>query len=304
MKIEQLLNKLDEAQTDEEIRSIGEEILILDSKNPYGKLAIWQTLEYDDCLDNLDMLSEALDTIRAIVDAKTVPASIEDRESEVYCAIMMNLGFCLLAKEDSEKALVIAREFVNFDDEGYFPSRTLLYCCMLDLNMFTEILETVEADELETVVGEHARAIALLETDADSGEVRDAINYAISLAPDVPFFALNIWEFPEEEDDIDEFMEESINYAIYIAGPWTATDERLAAISAPTFLFGYLTERLIDEKEITALKEGYDGVGALAEIEAAKERIAAMEEDEKDLIEIDAFALGETAEILESLFSE
>lgn len=304
MKIDQLLNKLDEAQTDEEIRSIGEEILILDTKNPYGKLAIWQTLEYDDCLDNLDMLSEALDTIRAIVDAKTIPASIEDRDSEVYCTIMMNLGFCLLAKEESEKALAIAREFVAFDDEGYFPSRTLLYCCMLDLNMFTEILEAVGADELETIVGEHARAIALLETGAESGEVRDAINYAISLAPDVPFFALNIWEFPEDEDDIDEFMEESINYATYIAGPWTATDDRLAAISAPTFLFGYLTERLTDEKEVEALKEGYDGVGVLAEIEAAKGRIAAMEEDEKDPIEIDAFALGETAEILESLFSE
>ncbi|NLV81525.1 MAG: hypothetical protein GXZ18_00760 [Synergistaceae bacterium] len=305
MEINKLLDKLDKAETDEEIRNIGEEILEHDSNNPYGKLAIWQTMEYEDCMENLDILSEALDTIRAVVEAKTEPVAIdEDRDAEVYCTIMMNLGFCLLAKDESDDALVIAREFVNFDSEGFFPSRTLIYCCMLDLNMYREILETVESDQLESVVGEHARAIALIETDADSGEIRDAVNYAISLDPDVPFFILNIWDFPENEEDIEETMEDSMDSATYLTAAWTATDERLAAISGPTFLFGYLTERLTDEKEIKALKEGYEGVGVLDEVEEAKARISAMEEDVKDPLEVDAFALGETANILESLFSE
>ena len=35
-------------------------------------------------------------------------------------------------------------------------------------------------------------------------------------------------------------------------------DRRLAAISAQTFLFGYLTNRLADEKEMKVLKEGYE----------------------------------------------
>ena len=40
MEINKLLDKLDKAETDEEIRNIGEEILEHDSNNPYGKLAI------------------------------------------------------------------------------------------------------------------------------------------------------------------------------------------------------------------------------------------------------------------------
>lgn len=303
MNIDQLLEKLDAAETEEEIRNIGEQILAIDVNSPYGKLAVWETMEYEDCVENLDMLREALDSIRAVVGAKESPAPIDDdRDSQVYCTIMMNLGYSLLAEGETEAALEVAREFANFDDEGYFPSRTLLYRCMLDLEMYGDILMTLESDPLESVVGEHARAIAMIETGADDADIRDALNYAISLAPDVPFFILNIWEFPEEEH-IDEDMEEVVNYATYLADPWCASDKRLAALSAPIFLFGYLTDRVCDAKEIKLLREGYEGAGTLEEIDAAKARIAEMERDGKDPEEIDAVALGETASIIENMLS-
>ena len=305
MDIEQLLKELDSAQTNEEIGRIGEEILELDSNNPYGKLAIWQSMEYEESLDSLDILKEALDAIRAIVEAKNLTTTVdEDRDSDVYCTILMNLGFCLLAREDNEEALSVAREFVSFDIEGLFPSRELLYIVMLSLQQYKDLLATLEASNSESVIGEHVRAIALLETGADEADIRDAVIYAISLAPDVPFFVLNLWDFPEDEEEIDEELEGSVNYSIYLTAPWSATDDRLAAISAPTFLFGFLTERLDDEKEIQALKEGYSGVGLLPEVEAAKKRVEAMEEELKDPDEVDAFALAETAAILEMLFSE
>ena len=76
------------------------------------------------------------------------------------------------------------------------------------------------------------------------------------------------------------------------------------ALSAPTFLFGYLTGRLYDEKEIQTLKDGYESAGVLKSVEAAKERISEMESESRDIDEIDAFALGESAEILENLFGE
>lgn len=302
MAMEQLLDKLDEAQTDKEIREIGLEILAEDPQSPYGKLAVWETMEYEDCVEALDTLYEALDTIRATVDAKTEPPVIEeDRDAQVYCTIMMNLGYTLLSEGRPADALELAKEFANFDDEGYFPSRTLIYRCMLDLEMYNEILEYLESDPLESVVGEHARAIALIETEADAGEIRDAVNYAISLAPDVPFFILNIWDFPEDVEDIDEDMEDTINYATYLLDPWCASDQRLAVLSAPTFLFGYLTDRLDDQKEIETLKEGYEGAGVLEDIEAAKKRIAEMETKGSDPEETDAYALGETAPIIEKM---
>ena len=302
MNIEQLLDKLDAAETDEEISGIGKAILDIDPQNPYGKLAVWETMDYDDCVENLDMLREALSEIRITISEKETPPNIEeDRDAQTYCTLMMNLGYSLLAEQEVEKALEIAKEFANFDDEGFYPSRTLLYRCMLDLQMYREIFDTLESDPLESVVGEHARAIALIETEAEPGEIRDAINYAISLDPDVSFFVLGIWDFPEAEDDIDDDVEDTVNYAAYVAEPWCSSDKRLAYISAPTFLLGYLTDRLSDEKEIEVLREGYEGAGLLKEVDEAKARILKMGEQSCDPEEIDAVALAETGAIVEKL---
>lgn len=302
MNIEQLLDKLDTAETDEEISEIGREILVIDPESPYGKLAVWETMDYEDCVENLDMLREALTQMRMIISERdTLPNIEEDRDAQTYCTLMMNLGYSLLAEQEIEGALEIAKEFANFDDEGFYPSRTLLYRCMLDLQMYKEIFETLEGDPLESVVGEHARAIALIETEAEPAEIRDAINYAISLSPDVPFFVLSIWDFPEPEDDIDEDVEDTVNYATYVAEPWCSSDKRLAYISAPTFLFGYLTDRLNDEKEIKVLMEGYEGAGLIKEVDEAKAKIRKMEEQVCDPEEIDAVALAETGTIVEKL---
>ncbi len=302
MTKDELLDKLDEAQTNEEIKEIGEELLIQDPNSPYGKLAVWETMGYEDAVENLDMLREALDGIRAVIDAKDEPAIIdEDRDALVYCTVMMNLGYSLLAEGEIEGASEVAKEFANFDDEGAFPSRTLLYRCMLDLELYSDILETLESDPLESVVGEHARAISLLETGAEAADVRDAINYAISLSPDVPFFVINIWDFPEPDEEIEDELEEVVNDATYLAEPWCKSDNRLAAISAPTFLFGYLTNRLADEKEMKVLREGYEEAGVAERVEAFKKHLGELEKKNTDPEEIDAEALGETADILEEL---
>lgn len=302
MTKDELLEKLDEAQTDEEIKKIGEELLIQDPNSPYGKLAVWETMDYDDAVENLDMLREALDGIRAVIGAKKeLDAVDEDRDSLVYCTVMMNLGYSLLAEGEIEEAYELAKEFANYDDEGLFQSRTLLYRCMLDLELYSDILEMLESDPLESVVGEHARAISLLETGAEAADVRDAVNYAVALSPDVPFFVINIWDFPEPDEEIDEELEDVVNDATYLADPWCRSDKRLAAISAPTFLFGYLTDRLTDEKEIKVLLKGYEEAGVAKRVEAVRKHLDELEKKNTAPEEIDAEALGETADILEEL---
>lgn len=305
MTKEELLDKLDAAETNEEIKEIGTELLELDSDSPYGKLAVWETMEYEEAVENLDLLREALDKIRATVDAKEIPSFLEeDRDALVYCTVLMNLGYSLLSEGKLDEAYEVAKEFANFDDEGSFPSRTLLYRVMLDLGLYNEILDTLEADPLESVVGEHARAIAMLETGSEPGEVRDAISNAMSLSPDVPFFVLNIWEMPKADEELDEELEDVINDAAYLAEPWCKTDQRLAAISAPAFMFGYLTDRLDDEKEAKVLHEGYETAGIAEKADEAKTRFAQMEKEGRDPEEIDAEALGETTELLNQLFED
>ena len=301
MDTEQLLEKLDSAETDEELREIGEQLLEKDPASPYGKFAVWQSLEYDESLESMDMLQDALDAIRAEVEAKATPPVIEDdRDAQTYCAILTQLGYTQLAQGKTEDALATARELANFDDEGYYPARTLLYRCLLDLGMYNEILSTLESDPLESVAGEHARAIALMETDAEAGEIRDAVNYAISLAPDVPFLILGIWEMPED-DDIDEDMEDTVDYAAALMVPWCADDKRLAYLSAPVFLFGYLTNRLDDQKEIKTLLDGYEEAEVLADVRDAKKRVEEMEAEAKEPDEVDSNALGFAAQIIETM---
>lgn len=301
-KVEALLNRLDAAETDEEIQAIGKALLKEDPRSPYGKLAVWESLGVDESLDSLGMLSEALEDIRAIIGAREIPGFIEDdRDSQVYCTILMNLGFSLLSAGNDEEALEIARELADFDDEGYFPSRELLYRCMLNLDLYGEILKTLEADPLESVVGEHARAIALIETGAGNEDIRDAVNYAISLAPDVAFFVLGIWEFPDEEDT-DEDLEEVILNATYLADPWSKDDRRLTELSTPAFLLGYLTERIEDPKEIETLLQTYEYAGILDEVKTAKAKIAQRIKSDEDPYETDAVAMGEVEGLLGLMF--
>lgn len=302
-KIEDLLNKLDAAETDEKIQAIGRALLEEDPRSPYGKLAVWETLDFDESLDNLDMLYEALEEIRPAIESRDTPTFIEDdRDSQVYCTLLMNLGFSLLSAGETEEALRVARELSNFDDEGYFPSRELLYRCMLDLDLYDEILDTLEADPLESVVGEHARAIALIETGAGQEEIRDAINYAISLDPDVVFFVLGIWEFPDEAEGADEDLEEVILNATYLADPWSRDDQRLSALGMPSFLLGYLTGRIEDEKEVEALTQTYQYAEILDEVAAAKAKIDRMIRNDEDPEEIDAVAMGEVEALLNQMY--
>lgn len=304
-KVEALLNRLDMAETDDEIHVIGKLLLNEDPKSPYGKLAVWETLADEESLESLDMLIEALDEIRAVIESKEELAFIDgDRDSQVYCKILMDLGYSLLSGGAAEDALNIARELVNFDDEGYFPSRELLYRCMLDLDMYGGILESLESDPLESVVGEHARAIALIETEASRAEIRDAINYAISLAPNVPFFILGIWDFPEEESDMDDDLEEAVLNATYLADPWSKTDRRLMLLSVPVFMLGYLTERIEDEKEIKTLLQTYEYAGILEDVEASKAKVAQMMKKDDDPDVIDAVAMGEVEALMGKMLEE
>lgn len=304
-RIEDLLNQLDAAETDEKIQAIGRALLEEDPRSPYGKLAVWETLGFDESLDNLDMLYEALEEIRPVIEGRDTPTFIEDdRDSQVYCTVLMNLGYSLLSIGETEEALNVARELANFDDEGYFPSRELLYRCMLDLDLYDDILDTLEADPLESVVGEHARAIALIETGAEQDEIRDAINYAISLDPDVVFFVLGIWEFPDEAEDADEDLEEVILNATYLADPWSRDDQRLSALSMPSFLLGYLTGRIEDKKEIETLTQTYQYAEILDEVNASKAKIDRMIKNDEDPEEIDAVAMGEVEALLGQMYGE
>lgn len=300
-RIKSLLEKLDAAEDDCEIRALGHALLKEDPASPYGKLAVWQTLDEEEGADSLYLLREALEEIRALVESREQPAFIDDdRDAQVYCAVLMNLGTSLFAQGEATEALELAKELANFDDEGVYNSRQLLYGSLLVLDRYDEILSTLESDPLESVIGEHARAIALIELDNGREEIMDAVNYAVALSPDVPFLVLGIWDFPEADDEQDEDI---VVDAAYLVEPWSKSDKRLTMLSLPAFMLGYLTERIDDSKEIETLLQTYEYSGVLEDVQDARAAIAAMIKRGDGPDDVDAAAMGETEFVLRRMLN-
>lgn len=300
---EELLARLDAADTDEEIAEIGQKLLELDAGDPYGKFIKWQLLERDEQLNSLDLLCDAHEAMRDVVESRENPAILEDdRDAEVYASIMINLGYALIENEKVEEALEAAKELANFDDEDIFRSRAFLYTCMLLLGLYSEILDSLESDPTESVVGEHARAIAMIETGAEPDEILDAVNYAISLSPNLPFFLAGIWEMedPSEDEEYGDVLEDAWDLVEH----WHANENRVLALAAQTFLFGYLTGRIDDKKMLKTLKDTYEQDGILARVEDARKKLKAKEESGYDPDELDAEALSETANILSDILAD
>ena len=125
MTKEELLSRLDEAETNEEIAEIGKELIALDPESPYGKLAVWETMEYEEAMENLDMLREAHDAIRAVVEARELPALVDDDHSALdYATVMHNLGLSLLSEGQPDTAHDVAKDFAHCADSFYFAHPT------------------------------------------------------------------------------------------------------------------------------------------------------------------------------------
>ena len=312
LQLTELYERLDTADTEDELKETAEKILELDPKNACGRLALWKSMDIDEAVDNLELLEDALEEQRAHVQAMDAMPSVSDsRDAQVYGSMLLNLAqsYLSLAWADDEnpdldreeQALELGRELLQLDKkEEFFPARDLIYRCMLDLQMYNDIFRMLEDEDEPSVMGEHARVMAMLETGADAGEVRDAMLYAMSLAPDVPTLLLGIWDMPED-DNADEDEELTAMYANYLAVPWCSSERRITTISVPAFLFCYLTDRLEDKKEIKALEECYETLGILDEVREAKERIQALPAEETQLEEIDSYALGETVQLVEKM---
>lgn len=309
IKVE-LMEKLDRAETDDVLRETAEQILELDPNDPCGKLALWRSFDLEERLERLEMLEDALDLQRARVLAMDRKPSLEtDRAAQVYGALLLNLANCGLSlawrnEEDPElryveQALEYARELLDFEEN--IEAKDVAYRCMLDLQMFNDILRAAGEEAEPTVMSEHARAIALLETGADKAEVDDAVIYAMSLAPDVLTFLLGIWEPPDDDAQLEEDEEITLMYADLLSVPWCVNDRRITEISVPAFLFAYLTDRLEDEKELNALEECYEQLGILEAVRGAKARVDALIAEDRELEETDGNALNETARLLEMI---
>lgn len=295
-RLDELLERLYDATDDEDAAKAARALLKEDPSNPAARVALWTMKDEDEALKSIGELREALaETLRRLGGE---PQGLYDERPlvQTYGEALMHLASASHSLGRLDDAEAYARKLMELDgDEEIFPARLLLYRTLLDKKDFPAILGAYDQDQLDSPSGAHARAIALIESDAPEGEIWEAVLDAISLSPDLPFVILGLEALPDDEEDEVQY-DQIFHEAAYLEGPWTESDDRLFFLYLPAMVIGRLTGRLEED-------ETEDLADMLEQLPEDKARLI------NDLItyggprpgepsELDQWAIGKMMEIL------
>jgi len=281
--LEELFQELYDSQDVAVAEDIAKKILVLDPDNPEALFVLADGAE--------EYEAQAALLRRCVEETKRrmAQASPEETESleDLLFEAMRNLGWSLLLDEKAEEALALAGEMLAFD--GWDPSwgRGIRFGGLLAQGKFAETLEESLKAESGDLFAAHARAVATLELAGPGADAYRAVWDAFRIAPDLPFFVLEYWDAPEEEDE--EFLDD-YNGALFLQLYWTESEERIMVLSTATVFFGYLTDRLPDEvkEEVLAnLRES----PMFAELERARVELRERFGPDGDMEQMDKEAL-------------
>ena len=281
--LEELFQELYDSQDVAVAEDIAKKILVLDPDNPEALFVLADGAE--------EYEAQAALLRRCVEETKRrmAQASPEEAESleDLLFEAMRNLGWSLLLDEKAGEALALAEEMLAFD--GWDPSwgRGIRFGGLLAQGKFAETLEESLKAESGDLFAAHARAVATLELAGPGADAYRAVWDAFRVAPDLPFFVLEYWDAPEEEDE--EFLDD-YNGALFLQLYWTESEERIMVLSTATVFFGYLTDRLPDEvkEEVLAnLRES----PMFAELERARVELRERFGPDGDMEQMDKDAL-------------
>ena len=295
---EKLLDKLEHVSNIEEIPNIAEELLALDSKDPYGLFLSWNLLGGDDDserLEHLDILQDAFHTMHDTIHDKEITDPLEDRDFNLFMTIAYSLGMSLIDLGKADEALSIARDMVHHDVEDVFKSRELLFASMADLEMWDDILDFQMDDTVGCIASLYTQALALLESGEPESEVMEALYTAVSVAPKIPLYILGILEYAEEDEPIEGDLAVTIDFLTSI---WTEKNERMDIISMIAFPFAYIRGYMKDKEEIAFLEKLYTQFDLLDRLKTTKIQLSQSEKKGKDEKALDEEALLATRELI------
>jgi tetratricopeptide (TPR) repeat protein len=268
-------------------------ILGFDPKNPAAKYVTWQELDDEASMERMDLLYEAIETLRPSI--KSHEETVDENDYSLFLSMLSDLSSFLYFRGEKERAFEAAQELVDLDSECYIAGRIVYYSILVERGEYRKTVDAVEADMCETPIASYCRAIALYELEGPSTEASDAVVEAISLDPDMAFYITGMWAFDDEDmegaDDEDGYMDELMMQSAILSELWAATEERLAFLSVIVFAFGYLTGRVEDASDIGMLEDGYRTLGCLDDMTEARDTIQAMLADGKDQADVDDEAL-------------
>lgn len=240
-EVKLLLDMASATEDDVEAEKLAREILEIDPSNMEAKLIL-----ADVAISNGDMETNRKYLGQIITECETKYGDVhkDSPVSDIYVSALERMAFSLSFDDRHEEALSVAQKLLEIDTEEQTAAKDMIYRSLLMLDRYREVLEMICSERTHTPVALHAKAIALYSLDGISSNSYEALIDAIEADPDAPFYALGIWEEPEEPDESEI---DSMLTALYIVEPWSKSDKLIDWLSHMTIVFGFLTERLSDE---------------------------------------------------------
>ncbi|MDR0647733.1 MAG: hypothetical protein LBF92_00145 [Synergistaceae bacterium] len=291
-EIQGMVEEMISADDSQKRSGLAAAILGLDPQNPAAKYVTWQELDDEASMERMDLLYEAIETLRPSI--KSHEETVDENDYSLFLSMLSDLSSFLYFRGEKERAFEAAQELVDLDSECYIAGRIVYYSILVERGEYRKTVDAADADMCETPIAAYCRAIALYELDGASGEASEALIEAISIDPDMAFYITGVWAFDDEDTEADEddvYMDELMMQSAILSDLWAATDERLAFLSAVVFAFGYLTGRIEDAREAGMIEEGYRNLGCLEEMAEARDTIQAMLAEGKDQSDVDDEAL-------------
>jgi hypothetical protein len=289
-------------EDDEERRVLlADSVLELDPGNPVAKYAKWQSsIDDEDLIGDVSLLEEAIDSLRPGIEHLDRRDGLQASVYSMYVHMLSDLAsfYYLTGRRDS--AYGTASEFMRLDEECDVVGRGVYYATLTERGDFEKVSEAAGRDNCETSPGEHCKAIAAFETEGISENAALNLLNAFSLDADLAFYITGIWDIDEAvtdwEEDFEEaaYLNETMMIASILSEPWSASEERLAFLTAFAFVFGYITGRVDNSAEAEMIKKelGFRENGYIEELEEARDVVYAKLASGSDRQETDEEALA------------
>ena len=293
--LEQLLDELYEGGPPSSMNRLVEEIFRIDPENPEALLFLADQSEEPE--DSLEYLSRCVRSIRKLLEDS--PEGEREDMQTFLCEALQRMGWFYILENRGEEAVALSEELLTLPQEDFAWARAIRYVGLILTEQYSRVLEAVIAEEEPDVFSAHVKAMALLECSAPSRESAIALWDAFRMDPNLPFYLLDFWVPPSEEEDQEEDLE-SYSRGLLLEPAWTLSESRIMALSTGAVFFGYITERIPDHllEEIT---EELRQNPVFAFLEMARERVAEHLENSGDIHEADMMAL-DILSTMDSLF--
>ena len=274
-RIEQLLDMAYTTESTKRTAAIARQILEISPNNTEALILLADTTEGIN--SRKEYLTRALDSLN-----NPENFSPDDKEELIF-SVNYRLAYTYFADNILSDALSCcekALEFTAGENDPEIDVKELYYRILIELHEWRRILSETLRDETHSLAWAYSRLVAAWMT--APGETKPVCANmfwdALSLAPDVPFYMLNYYDEPDDDEEHPDFDFALMYYDVLsVSGDFSDWFKRGA------ILFGLLTNRF-DEREREYLLDVLDSLGGYEEY--GKMSSIIVEGDDMAVIEI------------------